>query len=187
MNSIMTIKAYRNNSEPVFFTISFVMMVCCCLVSAITFLGTYTGHPTSSYFHSNCLTCSFVFWAILEIFGFCTFTFVCLSVFLAANFTLLAFIVAFLGSCPALSSLSRLKIGILALFTGTLQSIGSFSIFAELRSGFNFLATRASFCFNWLRHVLFLIKRVCLELVTAHTVAGLFYYTAYSGGVKGKC
>ena len=55
---------------------------------------------------------------------------------------------------------------------------------AKLRKWLNFFALRTSFCYDLLRHGFFLVKKLCLEPVAAHTAVGSSYINILNTGVK---
>ena len=66
----------------------------------------------------------------------------------------------------------------LTQFALTLWPIITLWSFVKLRDGFNFLAFRTSFCFNWFRHGLIPYIKSCLEPVSGYIpVSGLLYYS----------
>ena len=83
-----------------------------------------------------------------------------------------------LGFVPILASIP------LAQFTRRIKTIYLLFIFVKFTNSLNFLALRASLCFNWFRHGFFLIKKLCSEPVAAHTAVGLFYNNTILKGVK---
>ncbi len=71
------------------------------------------------------------------------------------------------------------------VFTLRLKARFSISSFTKLRGGFVLLASTTSFCYDLLKHVLFLVKRLCLEPVSSYILdVGLFYINRFRGFSK---
>ena len=74
---------------------------------------------------------------------------------------------------------------ICAYFTIGVAAIFVSSVFMVIRQWFDFLAIRATSCYDCLRHDFLLIRKLCSEPVLGHVPgAGLLYYTPSLGGVK---
>jgi hypothetical protein len=56
-------------------------------------------------------------------------------------------------------------------------SICAVSVFMKFRKLLDFFAFRTSLCYDWIRHLLLLVRSKCLGPVAAHTAVGSFYYT----------
>lgn len=87
-------------------------------------------------------------------------------------------IAAFLGAISPFSSFPN------TFFALTAVSIfGSWTIM-ELRNRFNFLASGTLLCYDGLRHILFLYKRVCYGPLQTRYLCGSSYCIIALGGVK---
>ncbi len=75
-------------------------------------------------------------------------------------------------------------INVLAFSARRIQSIFFVFVFVKFRKRLNLFAFRTLLCYDLLRHSFFLIKKLCLEPITAHTVVGLSYCTVFNNGVK---
>lgn len=207
MNLFMTFNAFTNNEQRLRIV---GMMVFLCLFATGAFEAIRAWQSTGPYGSSNrirgfsffrvfsfaikasAITCNFASIA-LEV-GFAAFalsvnsqvsflvslTFFGLTVGFFSSLAFIALFVSLLAS-PAIFAL---LIGCLTTLALRMQPVFGRTVFAEFRDFFNFLAFRASFCFNYLRHGFFLIKKLCSEPLQTQYLCGSLYYSSSFGGVK---
>lgn len=188
MNFPMTFSTSRHNIKPVFFGISFPVVVLLCLLGAIIALE---GIGSGQFAISDSVAYSLVRLNQLRMNNFISFRtisgsdfiFLCLLIFLKcfeiSCFTFLTLSITFLECFISFA----LIVFFLAGFTIMLKSF-SF-MFVKLRNWFDLLAFITIFCLNCLRHNRLLYRRLMLEPVAVHTIAvGSFYYKLSVGFIK---
>ncbi len=173
VNLVMTFTTNRNNIKPVLFSITFVVMILCCLHFTITaFKRAGMWHKTFFDFRPYICRCHFLssistirssglqysFFAMLIPTSYC-FTCFCLAIFSCVYF--LIFCATWLARCS--------------------MFIFSSFCFIKTINGFNFFASTTSFCYDLLRHGFFLIKKLCLEPLQDRFLCGSLYYTRVEG------
>ena len=193
----MTLITYRNNIKPMLFGIAIVVVVMLCLFATRTSFGSNLGQSTS--LDSNCysLTSHFLFWMLRYILLFCEFAFFALPVFLGRQFpfctcvplgpdkfALCALAVFSKGFKDTCVSFSRFWIFPATYFTRRAQRVRFVIILAKLRSRLNFLALRALFCYDLLRHGFSLIKKLCFEPSRNQLPCGFSSLYHKSGGCQ---
>ena len=172
MDMIMTQNTNSNNIKPMLACIAFVVMVLLCLLTTRTFksIGSWqfasrNGVINGVHGLNSVRELSPSPSLASPVFGFAC---LCLAVSDLATFAVFGSIVS---SCAVLAL--RLK----SVFRG--------SSFIKLRNELNFLADTALFCFNGFRHVLFLVKKLCLEPLQAQYLCGSLYCNQSLGNVNG--
>lgn len=161
----MTIETKRNNIEPMFTSIAFVVVVLLRLLRTIVALeGIGLRQPASSEPVAHGRTGLNTIWIS---------RFSVPDGFQVGSFSLF---------CETISNPGSL----MAVFALIYKSILHFGMFIKFQSWFNILASTASFRFNWFRHGrLLLISDYCLEPVASYTLAvGSLYCSRFMGGVK---
>ena len=107
------------------------------------------------------------------VYSFCSFRFFTSAVSLFRYFTLLGLSVLITFNKST-------------LFALTTTSIFGRGTFIKLGSGFNYLASIASFCFNRFRHGFLLVRKLRLEPLQTQYLCGSAYYINSLGSVNGK-
>ena len=175
MRSYMAQSTKWYDVKAMLFIIAFVMMPMLCSFSTLTYeigcwrecsmLNGLTNSPLSQYFimvlAPETLTKLETFFAVMP-FRITILVIVSLMVFV--NLFLSKFLSAF---CFSPSHNFRF----IAIFTPATMSIFVARMFVKLRVCFNFLAFRALFCLNSVRHFRFLFKRICLGPSARTTLA----------------
>ena len=137
----------------------------------------------NSVFYS--VVCFCFFWVGMAIF----FRSGIMSQFRLRRLLVFQYILLVLSACFAVLFLYcfrfiRSLVGSSTQSTLIVMSIFFSGVFREFGYWLDFFARRALFCYNSLRHGFSLIKKLCLEPITAHTVVGSLYYNVTCGGVK---
>lgn len=157
----MAINTYSYNIKPVFFGITFMVVVFLCLLFTSTNHSVRTWQLAMSDSIKD--TTSSLAIIALQIF-FILFTF---SVF-AKIVTKIYF---------TIFTLSKYFICVIATrFTLVFMSVFGRFAFIEISKWFNLFAFRAGFCYDCFRHIRFSNKRLCLGPCAAHTAIGSFYF-----------
>ncbi len=202
MNSSMT---FNTNGHNVKWLGIVGMVVVSCLFSTRTqqricswYLSSHDCLLDYSASHSPLRMPFSVFFGLSSMFNFAFFSFLvfkartkneifalfALLISLPGDLTLLGLLMAF-DTIPAFVAFTEpflvgfiifpLVVCSFAILTPNLKSVLSRSVFVKFRNWLNFFASTTVFCYDLLKHGFFLSKKLCLELITAHTVVGSFY------------
>ncbi len=200
----MTFYTNRNNIEPMFFGVTFPVMIFFGWVGTImalqsirmgqfAYANSVINSISSVDFRLVFLTVSaFALYAFFSLEISCIakivnyFTLFRLAVFLVSFFTFIALFIFSVATGMYLSAffglLELFLVRFVAVFTKALKSIFCLSVFVVLRNWFNLLAMRATLCLNCLRHNQFLTNWLCLGPVSRPIlVSGSFYYNKTTG------
>ncbi len=176
MNKRMTHITDRNYFVSSLFAISFMVMVLSSLILALkTLQGGWVWNHATLNFAANA-SGTYLLYSVL---------FVCLTGCFQSFFTTiisfcdLSAIICFVVFLHVFS-----LVVFIALLTKRLYSLFRLFSFMKFNQGFNLFAFSTLFCYGWFRHGFFLIKKLCLEPDTAHTVPAWFIVSNQRGGVK---
>lgn len=173
MQIFMATNTNRNNIKPMFFRITFMVMIFRCLFYAkktfkfscgkkITLLNTAkNGSSCEPFFR-------IYFVGLLIILRIALF---CFNTIIIRYFRRFSFKHTNIAMHP-----SKL-VSSIALFANRTQTVFVSGTSIKLVYVFDLLTVRALSCYSYFRHIRFLFKRVCLEPIAGYIpVVGLFYY-----------
>ena len=180
MNSFMTTFANRNNIEPMFRFIRPMVILFCLLAAGAPIMKCWEQfacmNSVIDFASSLCL-----FGIVFIITSVSLFTFFGLIISLSGLFAFFALVILLL----VLFVFFGLMILVRAVFASRLQAVTVGAVFMKLRQWKDFLAVRALFCLNGIRHFFFLNKKLCLEPSESYTLScGSFYYNSICGEGK---
>lgn len=210
MASYMTRLAKRNNIEPIFRGIAFMVVVffgCFMAVRTLKSLG--MGQIAVSDCFFNSIHSFSLLWVVLTMLACSypckTFAVSTLVIMLFSIFAFIAFVVVFTRT--TMSSFPFFRFAVfdfdisgyffasfcfsvsvtiiqMAAFTITFITITASWVLVKFRNRFGFLANSAGFCYDLLRHDFFLSKKLCLEPLQTQYLCGSLHYTTSWGTVN---
>lgn len=161
----MTFNTHRNNLKGL--GIVWVMILPC-LFAALTFKGIWTRQFTCFDSVIDDITSFDFFRKTVAVPSPPSFTFFALLVALANLFKFFTLVICFT-----------------AFFASALRPVFSTAISVKFRKRFCLIAIPAFLCYDSLRHVLFLVKRLCLGPVSSYTLdVGSFHINNFRGDCK---